>query len=38
MRHDKNENEVREACSFPIKDRRREKKIIKRGDREHNVK
>ena len=41
MRHHKNENEVKEACSFPMKDRRREelwKILIRRGDHEHNVK
>ena len=41
MRHHKNENEVKEACSFPMKDRRREelrKILIRRGDHKHNVK
>ena len=41
MRHHKKENEVKEACSFPMNDKRREglwKILIKRGDHEHNVK
>ena len=39
--HHKNQNEVKEACSFPMKDRRTEelwKILIKRIDEEHNVK
>ena len=41
MRHHKNENEVKEACSFPMRNRRREelcKILIKPGDHKHNVK